>query len=163
MPSADLLGNLGAQRSMATRRYLQATEQQASYLDKILERLEPSLWNRLKRTAKAGQWFQDTDQSCFLGLATIWKLQVDVHIDSKDFELCVMTCGGNFTGGRLYLPDLDLCLEYVPHFMCIPPMIDYLRYKELTSNSKANQSDVNELTKSVNKTIWAKVKKQRGL
>jgi len=41
--------------------------------------------------------------------------------------------------------------------------IDYLRYKELTSNSKAKQSDVNELTKEVNKTIWTKVKKQRGL
>jgi hypothetical protein len=42
-------------------------------------------------------------------------------------------------------------------------MIDYLRYKELTSKSKAKQSDVNELTKEVNKTIWTKVKKQRNL
>jgi len=42
-------------------------------------------------------------------------------------------------------------------------MIDYLRYKELTSKSKAKQSDVNELAKEVNKTIWTKVKKQRDL
>ena len=110
MPSADLLGKHGTQRAMAARRYLQATAKQSSFLDKLLERQAPEVWGRLRRVAKAGRWFQDTEDSCFLGLATIWKLQVDAHLDCNDFALCIMTCGGNFRGGRLYLPDLGLCL-----------------------------------------------------
>jgi len=42
-------------------------------------------------------------------------------------------------------------------------MIDYLQYKESTAKSKAKQSDVDELSKAVNKSIWAKVKTSRGL
>jgi hypothetical protein len=42
-------------------------------------------------------------------------------------------------------------------------MIDYLRYKELSAKSKAKQSDVDELAKKVNKSIWAKVKDSRGI
>jgi hypothetical protein len=42
-------------------------------------------------------------------------------------------------------------------------MLDYLKYKELTAKSKAKQSDVDELSKVVNKSIWAKVKTSRGL
>jgi hypothetical protein len=33
----------------------------------------------------------------------------------------------------------------------------------LTSKSKAKQSDADGLAKTVNKAIWAKIKKQRGL
>ena len=42
-------------------------------------------------------------------------------------------------------------------------MLDYLKYKELTANSRAKQSDVTELSKLVNKSIWTKVKASRGL
>jgi hypothetical protein len=42
-------------------------------------------------------------------------------------------------------------------------MLDYLQYKELTAKSKAKQSDVDELSKTVNKSIWTKVKARRGL
>jgi hypothetical protein len=42
-------------------------------------------------------------------------------------------------------------------------MLDYLEYKEHTSKSKAKQSDVDALTEAVNKSIWRKIKKQRGL
>lgn len=42
-------------------------------------------------------------------------------------------------------------------------MIDFLKYKELTLNSEAKLEDVNELSKTVNKSIWAKVKSERGL
>ncbi len=42
-------------------------------------------------------------------------------------------------------------------------MIDYLRYKELSTISKATQADVDLLTKSINKKILAKVMKKRGL
>lgn len=42
-------------------------------------------------------------------------------------------------------------------------MLDFLQYKELTAKSKAKQTDVEELSKAVNKSIWTKVKARRGL
>lgn len=42
-------------------------------------------------------------------------------------------------------------------------MLDYLRYRELTANSKAKQEDVDKLVKEVNSSIWNKIKKQRNL
>ncbi len=42
-------------------------------------------------------------------------------------------------------------------------MLDYLKYIELTANSKAKQEDADKLAKKVNSTIWDKVKKQRIL
>ena len=42
-------------------------------------------------------------------------------------------------------------------------MLDYLQYKESTAKSKAKQSDVDQLSKAVNKSIWTKVKARRGL
>lgn len=42
-------------------------------------------------------------------------------------------------------------------------MLDFLRYKELTSKSKVKQTDVDELSIAVNKSIWTKVKTRRGL
>jgi len=42
-------------------------------------------------------------------------------------------------------------------------MIDYLNFKELTAKSKAKQSDADQLSKEVNKSIWLKVKDSRGL
>jgi hypothetical protein len=42
-------------------------------------------------------------------------------------------------------------------------MIDFLRYKELTAKSMAKQSEVDELSRSVNKAIWTKVKTSRAI
>jgi hypothetical protein len=42
-------------------------------------------------------------------------------------------------------------------------LIDYLHYKEQTMDSKISQEEVDELSESVNKSIWAKFKAQRGL
>ena len=42
-------------------------------------------------------------------------------------------------------------------------MLEYLQYKELTAKSKAKQSDVDELSKTVNKSIWTKIKAHRGI
>jgi len=59
-----------------------------------------------------GSWLLVHGESgrLYLGLAMVWKLQVGIHLDCKDWELCMIVCSGNFTGGALYLPDLDLCL-----------------------------------------------------
>jgi hypothetical protein len=40
-------------------------------------------------------------------------------------------------------------------------LIDYLKYKELSANSKAQQSDADLLAEEVNKSIWEKVKISR--
>ena len=42
-------------------------------------------------------------------------------------------------------------------------MLDFLLYKELTSKTKAEQADVDDLSKTVNKSIWTKIKGKRGL
>jgi hypothetical protein len=42
-------------------------------------------------------------------------------------------------------------------------MLDFLQYKELTAKSKAKQTDVDELSKEVNESMWTKVKARRGL
>lgn len=41
-------------------------------------------------------------------------------------------------------------------------MLDYLDYKEKTANSRAIQKDVDELSESVNRSMWKKFKAQRG-
>ena len=42
-------------------------------------------------------------------------------------------------------------------------MIDYLKYKESTTKSKAKQSDADEFAKEANKSIWDEIKAQRNL
>jgi len=42
-------------------------------------------------------------------------------------------------------------------------MLDYLRYKELTSSSIAKQADVDKLVKTVNKSMWTAIKSKRNL
>jgi hypothetical protein len=37
-------------------------------------------------------------------------------------------------------------------------LMDYLKYQELTSSSKAKQSDIDELARAVNKNWWNKNK-----
>jgi hypothetical protein len=39
-------------------------------------------------------------------------------------------------------------------------MLDYLRYKEITSQSKASQSDIDKLVKRIKKGRWAKRRKK---
>lgn len=42
-------------------------------------------------------------------------------------------------------------------------MLDYLEYKEVTTKSNATQKDVDELSDSVNKSMWQKFKDKRSL
>jgi hypothetical protein len=42
-------------------------------------------------------------------------------------------------------------------------MLDYLEYKEVTAKSNATQKDVDELSDSVNKSMWQKFKDKRSL
>ncbi len=49
------------------------------------------------------------------------------------------------------------------NLMELQNMIDYLEYQGLTISSKVSQNEVDELTKTANKSIWAKFKAQRGI
>lgn len=42
-------------------------------------------------------------------------------------------------------------------------LLDYLEYKEATSGTKAKQKEVDELSETVNKSIWNKIKSQRDI
>lgn len=42
-------------------------------------------------------------------------------------------------------------------------MIDYLKYKENTTNTKATQKEVDGLSEEVNTNIWSKFKEQRNI
>ena len=46
----------------------------------------------------------------FLGRAVLWKLQVGIHRDAKDY-LCVILNSGEYDGGAALFPDLGLKLE----------------------------------------------------
>jgi len=42
-------------------------------------------------------------------------------------------------------------------------MLDYLEYKENTAKTKATQKDVDNLSETVNKSIWSQFKAQRQM
>jgi len=42
-------------------------------------------------------------------------------------------------------------------------MLDYLKYKELSSSTNAKQSDVDELSQIINKSMWSNLKEKRKL
>jgi hypothetical protein len=41
--------------------------------------------------------------------------------------------------------------------------LEYLRYKEATAGSKAKQTDADALAEEANRSMWAKIKADRGL
>jgi hypothetical protein len=45
----------------------------------------------------------------------------------------------------------------------IQSILDYLRYEELTSKSKATEKDIDNLTKQSKSDRWEKIKKEIGL
>jgi hypothetical protein len=110
VPSVQLRGHGSADAARTVRSYIYATDQQSKYLSMMLKKFAPAEYARLKKSADAGRWYTDTEAACTLGLATVWKLLVGVHLDPCDKDLCMIVCGGKFNGGNLYLPDLNLCL-----------------------------------------------------
>jgi KUP system potassium uptake protein len=47
--------------------------------------------------------------------------------------------------------------DYMDDLVDLQNMLDFLKYKELTANSNANQQDVDELSKIVNKSMMSKI------
>jgi hypothetical protein len=68
-------------------------------------------------------------------------------------EISPLTPDGGRKGDLVRLPsNIDLSE--------LQDILDYLRYKELISTSKAKQSDVDKLAKEVNASMWKKVSKR---
>lgn len=107
LPSKDLRG-ISTRRAQAARAYVNAMQPMTKMINMLVEEFFPKDYLKLKSTERAGRWVTEANEGCFLGLATVWKLQVDAHIDSKDYEICAITCGGSFNGGHLHLPDLNV-------------------------------------------------------
>jgi hypothetical protein len=120
LPSVDLRGKASGDAARNARAYIAATAPQQKYLDMLLKNYAPLEYAALKKSAAAGRWYTENSEGCTLGVATVWKLQVGLHLDADDYELCMIVCAGKFSGGHLYLPDLDLCLEYVLFYFLLP-------------------------------------------
>ncbi|KAK0435843.1 hypothetical protein EV421DRAFT_1739903 [Armillaria borealis] len=117
IPSADLLQTSSTHRARSATRYSINIDQQSSLLNAHVEHFFLKEYTTLNRVAAAGRWIPE-NRSCFLGMATIWKLNVNAHIDRNDWNICALTCGGNFVGGQLHLPDLNVILqEWIPGIM----------------------------------------------
>ncbi|SJL08163.1 uncharacterized protein ARMOST_11526 [Armillaria ostoyae] len=113
VPSTDLLQTGSAHKAQAAICYSINVDQQSSLLNVYVKRFFPQEYATLNQVAAAGRWIPEKT-SCFLGLATVWKANVNIHLDEHDWKICALTCGGNFVGGRLHLPDLNLSLECAP-------------------------------------------------
>ncbi|KAK0434253.1 uncharacterized protein EV420DRAFT_1654112 [Desarmillaria tabescens] len=84
-PSTDICSSNNHHEELAAHQYYLATDRQSAYLNALMKRFFSMEYATLIRAAKAGRWVQGI-QSCFLSLATVWKLQVDAHLDEKDYE-----------------------------------------------------------------------------
>jgi hypothetical protein len=108
LPSTDLYSKATAKGVVVAQSYIFATTPEFKYLDMLLKMLAPKEYK--KGTATAGRWYTKQTEGCTLGLTTTWKVQVCLHLDRGDWELCMVFCRGNFLRENLYFPDLNLCL-----------------------------------------------------
>ena len=82
-------------------------------LSMLVKEYFPEEFSRLSTVAKRAGWTtknfsEDTyEAGIFLNRVTLWKLDARLHVDAND-AFCAISCGGNFTGGELLLPDLHL-------------------------------------------------------
>jgi hypothetical protein len=47
----------------------------------------------------------------FFGVASNWKVDMQLHCDDSDDIYCATTCAGSFTGGEMLFPQLDLAFK----------------------------------------------------
>ena len=77
-----------------------------------------SYWKKLQEDSDktAADTFHISRRACFHGLALLRNLQVDSHRDKSDVldGWVAMVYWGNFDGGHLVLPDLQVKLDFKP-------------------------------------------------
>lgn len=105
--SHDLVGD-SQEEMMAGQYYLDASSKIGLVLSRMYEENFPAFFQRHKKAFLAGRWYR-TLPGPWLGMAVVYKLQTHVHVDQGDGLLPVaIFCVGQFTGGFLEMPDLNL-------------------------------------------------------
>jgi hypothetical protein len=97
---------------MAVREYFKGSQLVAMYLSACFEAAFPEYHRKYKTAFEARVW-EAEDPGPWLGRAIIWKLPVETHMDGLDKGPTAIFNFGNYTGGKLYLPDLKLKLECI--------------------------------------------------
>ncbi len=109
MVSKDLLGCDGGRRFQQNIRYLYNLDQiLGKYTKQALYTTDQHDYDLKQKVFRAGNFFPADLTGPYLMVAVLYKLQVDLHNDSNDEGLTLMTCGGRFTGGMLQVPQLGL-------------------------------------------------------
>ena len=90
------------------QRYLLKSKQIIRLLDEMFRVSFPEFYKKHKKAFEAGKWFADAPGP-WLGMAVVYKLQTEIHLDETDAVAPVaIFCCGQFTEGYLELPDLNM-------------------------------------------------------
>lgn len=87
--------------------FLKHSELVASIVRPMLHLAFPKAAAKYQKIYNAASTFKE-DPGPWMGRVVVWKLQVDMHCDGLDGGPTLSFCTGKFTGGHLYLPDLNL-------------------------------------------------------
>lgn len=113
LPSRDLTH--GSLASLGVKKYYQLSGQAVQYLAACFKVAFPEYYKKYEVAFAVGQWSK-SDPGPWIGQVIVWKLQVHAHEDGLDDGPTCAFPLGSFTGGRLYLPDLDLRFRYMEDF-----------------------------------------------
>ncbi len=82
-------------------------------ISRMVQATFPDKFGDLKLSADRARWTSKNftansfEGGVFMNRVTLWKLNSRLHRDLKDL-LCVIACGGNFTGSELLVLDLRM-------------------------------------------------------
>lgn len=110
MPSKDITGRGTSTGAMEVKRYFCASQPLAIYLSACFKVAFPDYFVRYQAAFKAGVW-TEVDPGPWLGRAIVWKLLVKTHMDGLDYGPTAIFNVGQYTGGELYLLDLEVKLQ----------------------------------------------------
>jgi hypothetical protein len=113
-------GRCGAEQYV--RRYFEGSRPVAQYLSMCFKVAFPDYYRKYKAAFEAGAWMPE-DPGPWLGRAIVWKLPVETHMDGLDEGPTAIFNVGRYTGGDLYLPDLEVKLEWVLRISLLLPFL----------------------------------------
>jgi hypothetical protein len=96
--------------ALGVRYYFQATAEVAEALSAYFAIAFPKEYAKYKEAFDAGVWYLE-DSGPWLGRVLVYKLQVKPHVDRSDGGPTAIFNVGQYTGGELYMPDLNLKLQ----------------------------------------------------
>ena len=108
--SRDMAGKGSCTAQLYVRRYFELTRPVALYLSACFKVSFPEYHTKYTAAFEAGVW-ESEDPGPWLGRAIVWKLPVQTHMDGLDDGPTAIFNFGNYTGGKLYLPNLQVKLE----------------------------------------------------